>query len=141
MLNAGAPNHRLLIDLGRFWEILEYPSASERSFDSKHFGASLYYRKSNDTSEVLDTSPLPEPVRINSIISYESPADGRHESSNSMSLDDLASASEMAATMHQMDDSALYSTDELAVLAESFFQQRSGNISAGIENWGFSQTL
>ncbi|TAQ88660.1 hypothetical protein B7494_g3032 [Chlorociboria aeruginascens] len=120
-MNVETPNRRLLIDLGRFWEVLEYPSASERSRDDTHFGASLKGRKIN-ASEILDTIPLPEPVRVNTM----------HNSG----LDDLASASEFAAALNRMDDPApLYSTDELAVLAESFFQQRDGYTAGGIEGW------
>ena len=32
-------------------------------------------------------------------------------------------------------DPLTYSNDELAVLAESFFQQRNGNIVGGVDEW------
>lgn len=38
-------------------------------------------------------------------------------------------------------DEIMYSNDELAVLAESFFQQRQGNILGNVDEWWASGNL
>lgn len=53
----------LVIDLSRFWEILDYSSgfSDERS---SLFGSTLFSESRNKAHEVSSTTPLPEPTRI-----------------------------------------------------------------------------
>jgi hypothetical protein len=53
----------LVIDLSRFWEILDYSSgfSDERS---SLFGSTLFSESGNKAHEVSSTTPLPEPTRI-----------------------------------------------------------------------------
>ena len=63
--NPLTPNRGLLIDLGLFWEILEYSSASELSSTSQLFGASLSQGgQYSESIDVSNASALPEPTRL-----------------------------------------------------------------------------
>jgi hypothetical protein len=97
-----------LIDLGQFFEILEYSSSSELAGSAKTlFGPSLHSSIGVSRREIAQTSILPEPNRVEG-----------QEFGNSTSA------------MNHFDDHngyynlGYYSDDELAVLAENFFQQR-----------------
>jgi hypothetical protein len=98
------PTRGLLIDLGQFWEILEYPSSSEVP-GSQLFGSSLRSGLRGNITEMGHTSSLPQPTRVHA--------------------QDFAVS---GSVNHSMEGQPflplLYSDDELAVLAESFFQQR-----------------
>ncbi|KAB8239489.1 hypothetical protein ETB97_003149 [Aspergillus alliaceus] len=61
---SGAQNKSLLIDLSRFWEILEYSSNSDSDSARRMFGDSLYSEPPTFAAEVSQTSPLPEPFRL-----------------------------------------------------------------------------
>ncbi|KAF7590441.1 hypothetical protein BBP40_002845 [Aspergillus hancockii] len=63
---SGAQNKSLLIDLSRFWEILEYSSTSDSDSARRMFGDSLYSEPPTFAAEVSQTSPLPEPFRLSS---------------------------------------------------------------------------
>ncbi|GLB18236.1 hypothetical protein AtubIFM61612_008127 [Aspergillus tubingensis] len=63
-LESGAQNKYLLIDLSRFWEILEYSSNSDAESARRMFGDSLYSEAPTPGAEVSQTSPLPEPFRL-----------------------------------------------------------------------------
>ncbi|KAH8596170.1 hypothetical protein B0O99DRAFT_124949 [Bisporella sp. PMI_857] len=96
------PSRGLLIDLGQFWEILEYASSSELSGLKSIFGPTLQLGEHRTTTELAHTSSLPPPTRVD--------------------------AQDFAGTSHPQGGSTvvtpfLYSDDELAVLAESLFQQ------------------
>ncbi|KAJ5090307.1 C6 transcription factor [Penicillium argentinense] len=58
-------NQSLLIDLSRFWEILEYSSNSDADSARRLFGESLCTGPPPVTAEVSQTSPLPAPSRLN----------------------------------------------------------------------------
>ncbi|OJJ44121.1 hypothetical protein ASPZODRAFT_72610 [Penicilliopsis zonata CBS 506.65] len=60
----GQHNQSLLIDLSRFWEILEYSSNSDADSARRLFGDSLYSKPPTVDNEVSQTSPLPEPYRL-----------------------------------------------------------------------------
>ncbi|KAJ5776038.1 uncharacterized protein N7511_001049, partial [Penicillium nucicola] len=60
-----AQNQSLLIDLSRFWEILEYSSNSDTDSARRLFGESLHAGSSSTGAEVSQTSPLPAPFRLN----------------------------------------------------------------------------
>ncbi|KAE8349668.1 hypothetical protein BDV28DRAFT_140745 [Aspergillus coremiiformis] len=61
---SGAQSKSLLIDLSRFWEILEYSSNSDSDSARRMFGDSLYSEPPTFAVEVSQTSPLPEPFRL-----------------------------------------------------------------------------
>ncbi|KAJ5693189.1 hypothetical protein N7462_002612 [Penicillium macrosclerotiorum] len=62
--DSRAQNQSLLIDLSRFWEILEYSSNSDADSARRLFGDSLYTGPPPIAAEVSQTSPLPEPTRL-----------------------------------------------------------------------------
>lgn len=97
-----APDRNLLVDLGKFWEVLEYCTSSEVAGSARNiFGPSLHSGLLYSTTEMAHTSPLPPPTRVDT--------------------QDFASA-----TVEPIAQGApfVYSEEELAVLEESFFQQR-----------------
>ena len=102
------PNRGLLIDLGQFWEILEYSSSETPGSSTSLFGASLQHNVRSSTTEMAHTSSLPQPTRVDA--------------------QDFAGSTPVASGSQRLDEQFaqpfLYSDDELAVLAESFFQQR-----------------
>ncbi|TVY83703.1 hypothetical protein LSUE1_G001133 [Lachnellula suecica] len=112
-------NRKLLIDLGQFFEILEYASSSELAGSAKNlFGQSLHSGFGGSRREMAQTSVLPEPSRVESqefgnSASAMSQPQGRNGYTN---FGDVSSSGNMA-SLH-------YSDDELAVLAENFFHQR-----------------
>ena len=61
--DPGAQNQSLLIDLSRFWEILEYSSNSDADSARRLFGDSLYTAPPTLAAEISQTSPLPQPTR------------------------------------------------------------------------------
>ncbi|PWY87756.1 hypothetical protein BO70DRAFT_332957 [Aspergillus heteromorphus CBS 117.55] len=72
-LESGAQNQYLLIDLSRFWEILEYSSNSDTDSARRMFGDSLYREAPTLGAEVSQTSPLPEPFRLSQQVTSQSP--------------------------------------------------------------------
>ncbi|KAJ5414353.1 C6 transcription factor [Penicillium cosmopolitanum] len=58
-------NQSLLIDLSRFWEILEYSSNNDTDSARRLFGDSLCTGPPPVAAEVSQTSPLPAPSRLN----------------------------------------------------------------------------
>lgn len=133
-------NRKLLIDLGQFFEVLEYSSSSELPGSArKLFGPSLYTTTANSRREIAQTSVLPEPTRVERQEFGSTPAgtaqgtpvansgvmmDGAN---NMMTGGSLGSDTPFGQMMN-------YSDDELAVLAESFFfhgQEGMGGNHAG----------
>ncbi|PBP22833.1 hypothetical protein BUE80_DR006239 [Diplocarpon rosae] len=124
-------NRKLLIDLAQFFEVLEYSCSSELPGAARQlFGASL--RSSfggSRRTEMAQTSVLPQPTRV------ERQEFGKILTPNTAHIADsldhsslLSGAPGSAAT-----GPLVYSNDELAVLAESFFHQR--NDFDGSANW------
>jgi hypothetical protein len=110
-------NRGLLIDLGQFWEILEYSSSSEAPGSAMSlFGSSLQHGVRSSTTEMAHTSSLPQPTRVDA--------------------QDFLGSTPVAQSLEGQDGQNvqpfLYSDDELAVLAENFFQQRSED---GMNDW------
>jgi hypothetical protein len=131
-----------LIDLGLFWEILEYSSASELASNSQLFGASLCQgRQHSESIEVSNASGLPEPTRLDTASRPDSenknvgggPLEGER---GIMDLGMGLGGQGMGAQ-----DAFTYSNNELAVLAESFFQQRNGNIVGSVDEWWIAGNL
>ncbi|KAF2796789.1 hypothetical protein K505DRAFT_156496 [Melanomma pulvis-pyrius CBS 109.77] len=114
-------NRKLLIDLGQFFEILEYSSSSEISGSAKQlFGPTLHLGVGGSRREIAQTTVLPEPTRVEGQ-EFGSGLSARHvflkENRNGyFNIEDMSVATDVAALQ--------YSDDELAVLAESFFHQR-----------------
>ncbi|KAF8847409.1 hypothetical protein BDZ45DRAFT_329912 [Acephala macrosclerotiorum] len=126
-------NRKLLIDLGQFFEVLEYSSSSEmpRSAASL-FGPTLQTSFPGSRTEMAQTSVLPPPTRVE-----------RQDFSNATPTPTMSNAqqtprnADFAGIPPSGDILLAYSDDELAVLAESFFHQRQeldGNV-----NWWNSQ--
>jgi hypothetical protein len=112
-------NRKLLIDLGQFFEVLEYASSSEVADSARRlFGPSLHSNFPASRKEMAQTSVLPEPTRVE-----------RQEFGNLTPAAAVGEASNVQVDLEDMSDAAfmgplIYSDDELAVLAESFFHQR-----------------
>ena len=125
------PSRRLLIDLGQFWEILEYSSSSEIPGLAKQlFGPSLHSAFRGFTTEIAQTSALPEPTPVDKQdFSNSVPNSVRNSARPEEGLGDPQFGG-----ARQADVPFLYNEDELAVLAESFFQQR-GEFDGNVDNW------
>ncbi|KAE9366035.1 hypothetical protein N431DRAFT_495819 [Stipitochalara longipes BDJ] len=112
-------NRKLLIDLGQFFEVLEYASSSEVVDSARRlFGPSLHLNFPAFRTEMAQTSVLPEPTRVE-----------RQEFGNLTPAAAIGETSKVQMDLEDMPDAAfmgplVYSDDELAVLAESFFHQR-----------------
>lgn len=103
-------NRKLLINLGQFFEILDYSSSSETpGAATQLFGSTLRPKYSRAGTEIAQTSVLPEPTRIERQ-EFGTPV---HRNSLHSSLYTPAGGA-----------ARLYTDDELAVLAESFFHQQ-----------------
>lgn len=108
-----AQNQSLLIDLSRFWEILEYSSNSDADSARRLFGDSLYTGPPPVAAEVSQTSPLPAPTRI-----------GEERPSNFRSPNTGIDAGFPGS--HDYATGSLVSTltnDEFSILATNFFSQ------------------
>lgn len=132
-------NRKLLIDLGQFFEVLEYSSSSE-VHGSAHqlFGPSLHTSFGGSRTEMAQTSVLPQPTRV------ERQEFGNLTPNMTHVTDPLDGSTMIAAGSGAMPMAAAavpltYSDDELAVLAESFFHQR--NDFDGNANWWNSMSM
>ncbi|RAL59617.1 hypothetical protein DID88_006476 [Monilinia fructigena] len=114
------PNRSLLIDLGQFWEILEYSSSSEKPASARRlFGASLYSASIPTTHEISHASSLPEPTRVD-----RQDFEGSGSSSVNTSAVNVGEGGMVGQEQEFVHAPFQYSDDELAVLAESFFHHR-----------------
>jgi hypothetical protein len=123
-------NRKLLIDLGQFFEILEYSSSSEiPGSTGQLFGASLQASLRGSRTEMAQTSVLPTPSRV------------ERQEFGSATPTPVTTAQQTPLPTHLSalapDSFLAYSNDELAVLAESFFHQRQELDGNG--NWWNSQ--
>lgn len=116
--DPNAQNQSLLIDLSKFWEILEYSSNSDADSARRLFGDSLYAGPSTANPEVSQTSPLPAPTRIGEERpgSLQSPGGGFGASAAAGFADysgqSLVSPQQLTLT-----------NDEFSILATNFFSQ------------------
>ncbi|OOQ86125.1 C6 transcription factor [Penicillium brasilianum] len=116
--DANAQNQSLLIDLSKFWEILEYSSNSDADSARRLFGDSLYAGPSTANPEVSQTSPLPAPTRIGEErpASFQSPGGGFGANAATGFADysgqSLVSPQQLTLT-----------NDEFSILATNFFSQ------------------
>lgn len=115
--DPGAQNQSLLIDLSRFWEILECSSNSDADSARRLFGDSLYTGPTTVAAEVSQTSPLPAPTRIGeeSAFHYQSPNFGANAA--------LAGAHSYATGSLVSPHQLTLTNDEFSILATNFFSQ------------------
>ncbi|RFU31138.1 hypothetical protein B7463_g5214, partial [Scytalidium lignicola] len=141
------PTRNLLIDLGQFWEILEYSTSSETfSRSSNLFGPSLHSISQPNRNcyytEMAHTSSLPKPSRVDgqdfatpstpvTVSRQDSSATGVTEGGNSIPVASLLGEESNL----QPPQSFLFSNDELAVLAENLFPQRLAEFDTAGEWW------
>lgn len=134
------PDKELLIDLGRFWEVLEYPSASElHESAGELFGTTLYSRRKETVMEVADMSSLPTPtpleaaagmIQLRGMSSATAPIVHENTSFDPHSQSGMLDQNFLYPYMAE----PAYSNDELAVLADSLFNQRE-NFMGNVEEW------
>ncbi|KAJ6032662.1 hypothetical protein N7540_003394 [Penicillium herquei] len=108
-------NQSLLIDLSRFWEILEYASNSDADSARRLFGNSLYTGPSTATAEVSQTSPLPAPTRLT-----------QEERSSHSQTRDYSTTVVSGAEYHNSvvsPEQLMFTNDEFSILATNFFSQ------------------
>ncbi|KAJ5477300.1 hypothetical protein N7539_007444 [Penicillium diatomitis] len=114
--DPNAQNQSLLIDLSKFWEILEYSSNSDSASARRLFGDSLYAGPSTANPEVSQTSPLPAPTRIGE----ERPASLQSPGTfagNAAGFADYSAASVVSPQQLTL------TNDEFSILATNFFSQ------------------
>ncbi|KAF9890882.1 hypothetical protein FE257_005458 [Aspergillus nanangensis] len=128
--NSGAQNKCLLIDLSRFWEILEYSSNSDSDSARRMFGDSLYSEPPPFNAEVSQTSPLPEPTRLNSQQGLSHSPMTRYGLTPVMS--GLRSVDPMASPR-----TPDLLNDEFSILAANFFSQGQEFLRGGDNREGF----
>ncbi|OQD96766.1 hypothetical protein PENVUL_c087G05419 [Penicillium vulpinum] len=127
--DPGAQNQSLLIDLSRFWEILEYSSNSDTDSARRLFGESLYAGSSSMGGEVSQTSPLPAPFRL-SAQGGDTPNTGSQSfSANTGFPSQDYPASSLVSPQH-----LTLSNDEFSILAANFFSQGQEFLRSG-DNW------
>ncbi|KAJ5661753.1 uncharacterized protein N7477_009369 [Penicillium maclennaniae] len=112
-----AHNQSLLIDLSKFWEILEYSSNSDTDSARRLFGDSLYSGPTLVAAEVSQTSPLPAPTRIGEekASNYTTPnlgANNAFPGAHDYHAGSLVSPQQLTLT-----------NDEFSILATNFFSQ------------------
>jgi hypothetical protein len=116
--DADAQNQSLLIDLSRFWEILEYSSNSDTDSARRLFGDSLYAGSSSAGAEVSQTSPLPAPFRLN-----PQDEDTPNFQSQSLTANAAFPTQEYPASSLVSPQHLTWSNDEFSILATNFFSQ------------------
>lgn len=107
------------------------------------FGPSLYQGgRHSENIEVSNASALPEPTRLDTASRTESAADqadggelGGSAGLEGLGIGTIGGAGIGIGGPMEGQDGFMYSNDELAVLAESFFQQRNGNIVGSVDEW------
>ncbi|KAJ5726694.1 C6 transcription factor [Penicillium malachiteum] len=108
-------NQSLLIDLSRFWEILEYASNSDADSARRLFGNSLYTGPSTAAVEVSQTSPLPAPTRLTQ-------EEGSSHSQTRGYSTTVVSGAEYHSSVVSPEQ-LMFTNDELSILATNFFSQ------------------
>ncbi|KAK9859522.1 hypothetical protein MYU51_013579 [Penicillium brevicompactum] len=126
--DPGAQNQSLLIDLSRFWEILEYSSNSDMQSARRLFGESLY-SGSSAGAEVSQTSPLPAPFRL-SAQEEGTPNFPTHAFNNNTAFPGQDYGSNSLVSPQQLN----LSNEEFSILATNFFSQGQEFLRSG-DNW------
>ncbi|PYH40757.1 putative C6 transcription factor [Aspergillus saccharolyticus JOP 1030-1] len=115
---SGLLNKYLLIDLSRFWEILEYSSNSDTDSARRMFGDSLYSEPPAIAAEVSQTSPLPEPFRLQSHHTSASSPGSQRNVPTSLLTGEQCPMGSMSSPR-----SPDPMNDEFSILAANFFSQ------------------
>lgn len=123
-------NQSLLIDLSRFWEILEYSSNSDTDSARRLFGYSLCTGPPPVAAEVSQTSPLPAPSRLNATDEHSSGVRSQVFGTNGA----FAEAQEYSASGLVSPQQLTLSNDDFSILATNFFSQGQEFLRSG-ENW------
>ncbi|KAL1987504.1 hypothetical protein VTN96DRAFT_3431 [Rasamsonia emersonii] len=135
---AQTQNKSLLIDLSRFWEILDYSSVwfSDTTAGRRLFGPSLYSEPPATAPEVSSTSPLPEPTRLGGSSSSQQPSRDRDPNNNNNIVSSGCAASQSLDTGGIPPTTASMDlvNDEFSILAENFFSQGQ-DFLRGAEDW------
>lgn len=118
--NPDDQNQSLLIDLSRFWEILEYSSNSDADSARRLFGDSLYTGPPSVAAEVSQTSPLPAPTRLTT--TQEGPSPGL-QSQNFPTNTAFEGDSAYPATSLVSPQQLALTNDDFSILATNFFSQ------------------
>ena len=111
--------------------------------NSQLFGPSLYQGgRHSENIEVSNASALPEPTRLDTAGRPESAAGqadggelGGPAGLERLGIETIGEVGMGIGDPVEGQDGFTYSSDELAVLAESFFQQRNGNIVGSVDEW------
>ncbi|KAM3088829.1 hypothetical protein ACMFMG_000456 [Clarireedia jacksonii] len=123
------PSRSLLIDLGQFWEILEYSSSSEIPAAARRlFGPSLFSGSHPAAGKISHASSLPETTRVD-----RQDFEGSGPSSVNTAVMNTGN-NVMIGQEQEIVQPFTYSDNELAVLAESFFHQRGDGLGT-VEDW------
>ncbi|KAJ5653159.1 hypothetical protein N7490_000162, partial [Penicillium lividum] len=128
--DPGVQNQSLLIDLSRFWEILEYSSNSDVDSARRLFGDSLYTGPPSVATEVSQTSPLPAPTRL--ITQEESSSTLQSPNFNSNSV--FPSGHDYPTNSLVAPQQLALSNDEFSILATNFFSQGQEFLRGG-DSW------
>ncbi|KAK6587513.1 hypothetical protein PZA11_000803 [Diplocarpon coronariae] len=130
-------NRKLLIDLGQFFEVLEYSCSSELPGSARQlFGPSLHSSFGGSRrTEMAQTSVLPQPTRVERQEFGKTPTPNTAHATGPLEHPSLLSSGPGSAVTAP----PVYSDDELAVLAESFFHQR--HEFDGSANWWQSMSM
>ena len=131
---AGTPNSSIFIDLNLFWDIIESSFVSElpRAADS-YFGTSLIlHRHQAESSEVLRSRLLPEPMRLNqetvtpaTVYTGQTPVTSRAMENNPFD------------SQLQFPAAGGLPEDGLSILAQSYFAQGQDFVGT-LDDWWFS---
>jgi hypothetical protein len=121
---AQSKNKSLLIDLSRFWEILDYSSGFSDAAE-RLFGPSLFTGQPTWMPEVSNTSPLPEPTRIET--SQKTPL---QTPETNILVPDASQPRDTASLSQPLD----IGNDQFSILAENFFSQGQDFLRGG-EDW------
>ncbi|KAJ6171438.1 hypothetical protein N7470_000505 [Penicillium chermesinum] len=129
--DPGAQNQSLIIDLSRFWDILEYSSNSDSDSARRLFGDSLFAGPPLAMAEVSQTSPLPAPTRLITPVSGPSnlPSQSLHSDVGFAGAQDYPDDS--LVVPQQL---ALPTDDDISILATNFFSQGQEFLRGG-DSW------
>ncbi|KAH6681569.1 hypothetical protein B0J14DRAFT_217803 [Halenospora varia] len=140
------PTRGMLINLGCFWEILEYCSSSSKPCTAQNLiSPELFTSNDGPNDEVSLASPLPDTFRLHDYNSNET----NNATANKEPMHDVP---EMGNQMHVSNTMSMFpettgvvaqwnnfSEDELAVLADNFFEvwNPNGSVDDGTGWWKY----
>ena len=141
------PTRGMLIDLGRFWEILEYCAVSAKPRAAQNlFAPELHTSRDGPKKEVLFTSPLPDTFRLGD---YDN---SKPDSPNTEAISALPCPGTQVQSSNTLPEVGMgaewpvgldgFSEEELAALANNFFDE--GHRNGGTdyeEQWWNSGNL